>query len=299
MQENDKAILCSLIRDHEDLVGSSRTAMLSLQSFMTSIQQLKCPPAEVRDQYMELAEAIKNTRPKIIPLIHLIEEFEAEMAPHYGADLDTVRQKALEILQAKHDQIKNKVGKIIQHGMSVIDDGDVIIVHTASTDVMSMLSLARQVMDKRIKVVVLKQDFVKTKQLISTLQHARVDIETIPEFSLSHYVGEANKMFIGALSLTHDKKIVSAVGTANIASLCHFHKVPIYLFANTLKFSHKPSEDQRIHEKKLAQNQESLSYELTIFSHDMVDLAMVDFLVTEDGVIAKSAIDAYVTKFSR
>jgi translation initiation factor eIF-2B subunit alpha len=299
MQENDKAILCSLIRDHEDLVGSSRTAMLSLQSFMTSIQQLKCPPAEVRDQYMELAEAIKNTRPKIIPLIHLIEEFEAEMAPHYGADLDTVRQKALEILQAKHDQIKSKVGKIIQHGMSVIDDGDVIIVHTASTDVMSMLSLARQVMDKRIKVVVLKQDFVKTKQLISTLQQARVDIETIPEFSLSHYVGEANKMFIGALSLTHDKKIVSAVGTANIASLCHFHKVPIYLFANTLKFSHKPSEDQRIHEKKLAQNQESLSYELTIFSHDMVDLAMVDFLVTEDGVIAKSAIDAYVTKFSR
>ncbi len=299
MQEKDKAILCSLIRDHEDLVGSSRTAMLSLQSFISSIRQLKCPSSEMRGQYLELAEAIKNTRPKIIPLIHLIEEFESEMEPHFGADEATVREKAIEILQAKHDMIKSKVGKIIEHGMNVIETGDVIIVHTASTDVMRMLAMARQVMEKDIKVIVLKQDFVKTRQLISTLQQARVEMETIPEFSLSHYVSEANKMFIGALSVTHDKKIVSAVGTANIASLCHFHQVPIYLFANTLKFSHKPSEDQRIHEKKLTREEESFSYELTTFSHDMVDLSMVDYLVTEDGVLSKMQIDDYVNRNAR
>jgi translation initiation factor 2B subunit (eIF-2B alpha/beta/delta family) len=183
--------------------------------------------------------------------------------------------------------------------MNIIDDGDVIIVHTASTDVMNMLSMAKQVMDKKIKVIVLKQDVAKTKQLIAALQQAQVEIETVPEFSLSHYVGEANKLFLGALSLTHDKKIVSSVGTASIASLCHFHKVPVYLFANTLKFSHKPSEDQRIHEKKFSQEQESVCYELTTFSHDMLELAMVDFLVTEDGVFSRDAIDDYVARTCR
>jgi translation initiation factor 2B subunit (eIF-2B alpha/beta/delta family) len=299
MNEKDRAILCSLIRDHEDMVGSSRAAMLALQAFINSIRELKCQPSEIRDQYLELSEAIKNTQPKIIPLIHLIEDFEKEMAPHFGGEMDVVRNKAIEILQSKHDLLKSKVGKIIQHGMNIIDDGDVIIVHTASTDVMNMLSMAKQVMDKKIKVIVLKQDVAKTKQLIAALQQAQVEIETVPEFSLSHYVGEANKLFLGALSLTHDKKIVSSVGTASIASLCHFHKVPVYLFANTLKFSHKPSEDQRIHEKKFSQEQESVCYELTTFSHDMLELAMVDFLVTEDGVFSRDAIDDYVARTCR
>ena len=294
MNEADKTILCRLIRDHEDLVGSSRASMLALQAFKNSIQELKCSPTDIRDEYADLADAIKNTRPKIIPLIHLVEEFEREMAPHFGADEEQILSKACEILQAKHDRLKDKVAKIIQLGLDCIDDGDVLVMHTASSDVTRMIALAKEVMDRNVKVIVLKQDFIKTKKLIDILKLAEVDLETVPEFSLSHYIGKANKMFTGALSITHDLKIVSAVGTANIASLCHFHKIPVYLFANTLKFSHGLSEDQRIHEKRITTVQNNTSYVLTTYSHDMLDLDMVDFLVTEEGIYPKEKIRDYV-----
>jgi len=294
MNEADKTILCRLIRDHEDLVGSSRATMLALQAFKASIQELKCAPEEIPNQYAALADAIKNTRPKIVPLIHLIEEFETEMAPHFGADVDQLREKACEILQAKHDRIKEKVARIIQIGLDCIDDGDVIVMHTASADVTRMIALAKEVMERRLQVIVLKQDFIKTKKLIDILKQAQVELETVPEFSLSHYIGKANKMLTGALSITHDMKVVSAVGTANVASLCHFHKIPVYLFANTLKFSHGLSEDQCIHEKRVATIQNNTNYVLTTYSHDMVDLDMVDFLVTEEGIFPKDKIGAYV-----
>jgi translation initiation factor 2B subunit (eIF-2B alpha/beta/delta family) len=294
MNEDDKTILCRLIRDHEDLVGSSRATMLALQAFKTAIQELKCSPDEIRNEYAELADAIKNTRPKIVPLIHLIEEFEQEIAPHFGADADQTLATACEILQAKHDRIKDKVARIIQLGLDCIEEGDVLVMHTASADVTKMIALAKEVLDRTIKVIVLKQDFIKTKKLIDILKQARVDLETVPEFSLSHYIGKANKMFTGALSISHDLKIVSAVGTASIASLCHFHKIPVYLFANTLKFSHGLSENQRIHEKRVTTVQDNTSFVLTTYSHDMLDIDMVDFLVTEEGIYPKEKIRDYV-----
>ena len=39
MKAEDKDILCSLIRDHEDTVGGSRVTMMSLKAFIASIQQ--------------------------------------------------------------------------------------------------------------------------------------------------------------------------------------------------------------------------------------------------------------------
>ncbi len=294
MNNNDKDILCRLIRDHEDLLGASRTALLALEAFIASIERLKCEPEQIKELYLELAEAIKSTRPRIIPLIHLMEEFEIEMQPHFSQDLEKVRNTAISILRAKHSRLKDKVGKIIELGMGCIETGDTIIVHTASLDVVNMLILAHQVMAKKIKVIVLKQDFVKTRKIIKALDEARMNTVVVPEYAMGHYVQQADRMFVGALSVTHDGKAVTAVGTANIASLCHYHGIPVYLFANTLKFSHLPSQDQQIHTKMIDQVQDQCSYRLTVYSHDLLDLDMVDYLVTEQGVYPKEKISAVI-----
>jgi hypothetical protein len=79
--------------------------------------------------------------------------------------------------------------------------------------------------------------------------------------------------------------------SANVVSLCH---LPVYLFANTLKFSHRPSSQQRIHRKVESKTHGDISYQLITHSHDTVDLKHVDFLVTEDGIKDKAAIAAWI-----
>jgi translation initiation factor 2B subunit (eIF-2B alpha/beta/delta family) len=290
MKTEDKEILCSLIRDHEDTVGSSRVTMMAIKAFIESIKQVRCDVDAVRDLYSELSDAIKNTEPKVIPLIHLIEEFEKELDTSADETIDEIKNKAIRILEQKHDKIKARIGKVIEHGLTCIEAGDVIIVHTISYDVTNMLKLAREVLHKAFKVIVLKQDLAKTRRLIKSLSAADIDMEIIPEYSLSHYIEQGNKVFMGALSITEDMKVVSAVGSANIVSLCHLNNLPIYLFANSLKFSHMPSSQQRIHRKVESKTHGDVSFQLVTHSHDTVDLKHVDFLITEDGIKDKAAI---------
>ena len=297
MTREDTLILHNLMREHEDVLGSSRSTLLALGSFMASIQELSCPPDRLREQYLELTEAIKKTRPKVIPLIHLIEEFEKEMEPHYSQDPESVKQTAVDILQAKYDKLQTKSGKIIELGLTCIEEGDVIVVHAANANVIGIITLANQVLDKDIKVIVLQQNLAKTKRMISQLRQSNVPLQAVPEYSLSHYIGEANKMFCGALSITADHQVVAPVGTANIASLCHFHQVPVYLFANTLKFAHGVSADQRIHSESVTQDKHDQAYELITYSHDMVDLKMVDYLITEEGIYPQEKIESYLDHF--
>lgn len=290
MKTEDKEILCSLIRDHEDPVGSSRVTMMAINAFFESIRQVRCSVVEVRELYAELSLVIKNTEPKVIPLIHLIEEFEKELEGLSYDSVDEIKEKAIGILKQKHHKVKTKVGKVIENGLTCINEDDVIIVHTLSFDVTNMLKLAREVLHKNFKVIVLKQDLAKTRRLVKSLSEAGIDMEIIPEYSLSHYIERGNKVFMGALSITEDLKVVSAVGSANIVSLCHLNNLPIYLFVNTLKFSHRPSSQQKIHRKVESRRHGDISYQLVTHSHDTVGLKHVDFLVTESGIKDKAAI---------
>ena len=294
IKKEDKEILYKLIREHEDVLGSSRIAMLALRAFIQSIKELKCIDSDIKDLFTELSETIKSTEPRIVPLIHLIKAFEMEMQNHFDGDSEEVKKHAIRILTEKHDHLKKNVGKVIEHGLGYVNEGDVIIVHTASYDVTNMLVLAKDVFQKNFKVLILKQDFVKTKQLISALSKANIELLIIPEYSLSHYIEKANKLFIGAVSITHDMKIISAIGTANIVSLCHLNKIPVYLFANSLKFSYHPTSSQKIHMKEEVKTHDNISYILTTHSHDMVDLKFIDYLITEDGEIDKTSIKKYL-----
>ena len=254
MKAEDKDILCSLIRDHEDTVGSSRATMLAIQAFIESIKQVRCNADEIRELYAELSDAIKDTKPKVIPLIHLLEGFEEEMAKPNGDTIDDIKGKAIRILEEKYRTLKTKIGKVVEYGLTCINEDDVIIVHTISYDVTNMIKLASEVLHKNFKVIVLRQDSNKTRRLVKSLSAAGIDMEIIPEYSLVHYIEQGNKVFMGALSITEDMKVVAAAGSANVVSLCHVNDLPVYLFANTLKFSHRPANHQKIHRKVAPKN---------------------------------------------
>ncbi len=290
MKKEDRQRLCSLIRDHEDIVGSSRVTMMAIMALIESIKQVQCSVQEVRGLYSELSGAIKHTEPKVIPLIHLIEEFEKEIGESPDETIDELKDQAIRILEEKHHKIKTKIGKVIEHGLTCINEGDVMIVHNISYDVTNMLKLASEVLHKPFKLIVLRQDLTKTRRLIKSLTATDIDMEIIPEYSLNHYIEQGNKVFMGALSITDDMKVVSATGSANVVSLCHLNNLPVYLFANTLKFSHRPSSQQKIHRKVEPMIHGDVRYQLITHSHDMVGLKHVDFLVTEDGIMDKAAI---------
>ena len=266
-------------------MGTARATLMSLKAFIAALKELRCDRCDFVGLYQELADIIKNTEPKIIPLIHLLEDFEEEMVGFVDADLETVRTNAIRILNTKVALFESKAERVTLHGLNHVTDGDVIIVHMASSVVSNILLQAKQTNNRNFRVIALQLDLVRTRQLTNALTQAGIEHLVAPAYNLSHYIEEANKFFIGAVTVTSDRKIVVPVGTANALSLCRTQGIHSYLFANTLHYSHGLSSSQQIHREETDMVQDRVSYKVTTHSHDLVDLDMIDVLIDEDGVV--------------
>ena len=75
MKEEERQNFYKLFRDHEDVISSSRTTLVALESLMNAIKRLKCGDDAFEGLLMELGDVMRHTEPKILPLIHLIEDF--------------------------------------------------------------------------------------------------------------------------------------------------------------------------------------------------------------------------------
>jgi translation initiation factor 2B subunit (eIF-2B alpha/beta/delta family) len=104
-------------------------------------------------------------------------------------------------------------------------------------------------------------------------------------------MGRVNKLFLGAISVTNDRKVITTAGSANIASLCRHHRIPIYLFTCSLKFTHQVSEEQHIPNKQHKVSHNGVSYPVTSFSHDIVDLTLIDHVITEKNGLVRPAME--------
>ena len=285
MKSMELGSLYQLFRDHEEVMGTSRTTIVALQSFCDSIQKLRCPPQAFENLVLELDAVIKNTEPKIIPLVHLVEGFEAEMKPHFAKPLNEAKACALAILKQKLALFNSAVERLVDHGRRLIADGDVVIAHTPSLAVRNALVSAHADLHRQFRVIVLEQHFIRIRQLIRDLAAAGIEHLVIPEYNLSHFMDTAKKLLLGATSVTPDRKVIATIGSANIAGLCHLNGIPVYLLVNSLKFAHQSVTGQKIHKTDQMQSKENLKYTQITFSHDIVDFDLIDHVITEEGEV--------------
>ena len=289
MKADANQTLYNLIRAYMYALGTSRTTVVALKSYIDAIQRLHCDIADFRDRLEGLNLVIKNTEPKVTPLVHLIEAFEAEMASLSDLSLEAAKKRAIEILAQKLEHFKTANAKVTVQCMNCIASGDLIIAHSSTSYIRDALVRAHTEFKREFKVLVLKHDFTRTKALVDDLKRHQVDHILIPEYNLSHYLRSARKLFIGAVSVTSDNQAVTGIGTANVVSLCNWYHVPVYLFAESIKFSHKSLTDQLIYNEEQDKTEADFKFHMKTFSHDFVDLAMVDHLITEMGEIARPA----------
>ncbi|WP_372678486.1 hypothetical protein [Desulfosarcina sp.] len=283
MKTQANQTLYNLIRAYMHSLGTSRTTVVALKSYMEAVRRLKCSDADFRFMLDRLNAVIKKTEPKVIPLVHLIEAFEAEMAASGNLSLDDAKKRAVESLLQKLESFQTATAEVTRQCMHCIAPGDLIIAHSATAHIREALVRAHKELKQDFKVLVLKQDFIRTRELIDDLRRHQVYHVLIPEYNLSHYLGSASKLFIGAVSVTADNQAVTGVGTANVVSLCHWYHVPVYLFVESIKFAHRALAEQRIHNEEQHKTEADFTFHMKTFSHDFVDLKMIDHLVTDTG----------------
>lgn len=292
MNKKSKDNMYQLIRDLSDVQGIARMTILCLNAFIDSIRQLKCTREEFDSLYKELAMAIRESQPNIIPLIHLLEYFELDMecALKPDMDMEAVRKLTINSLKQRIAQFERNAEMVTQNGLAYVSNRDVIVVHSASTVVINILVQAKKKLGRQFKVIILDLYPERTRQTVQAMKAAGIEYLVTPAHNLSHQIEEATKMFVGAMTITKDQKIVAPVGTAGTVSLCLLHGVKVHLFANTLHYSHRTSSEQNIFQIKKSAQIGSTDFSMTSHSHDLVSLRFIDHIVSEIGEVSEDGI---------
>jgi len=285
MNDKNQKSMYKLFRELGNVQGIARMTIGSLNGFIESIRQLKCTREQVLPLYHELAEAIKNSEPKIIPLIHLLILFEKEMDETLTPEMTTEEYRTLAI-QSLEDKIKlfqSNAARVTEHGKNYIKNNDVIIIHSPSTVVTNILVQAKKQANKTFKVIILEHNPERTRQAVQALRDESIEHIVAPAYNLSHHIEQANKMFVGAMTVTTDFKMVAPTGTAGTVSLCHHNDISVHLFANSLHYSHKGSDQQLIYKEDKKTQSANIDFSITTHSHDLVSLSLIDHIITEEG----------------
>ncbi len=289
METNVHQTLYPLVRDYMNALGTSRTTVVALKSYIEAVRRLACDDDQFRSSLLALNTVIRETEPKVVPLVHLIEEFEDELQASREKDLAAAKSVVFKILQNKLQRFEADTLKLSEQCTSLIEPNDFIIAHSPTAYIRDGFVRAHNELKRPFKVLVLKQDFLRTKDLVNAFDAHKIDYLLIPEHNLSHYLGQTDKLFISAVTITAEGQAITGPGTANVVSICHAYKVPVFLFAESLKFSHRLLPEQRIHKKECDTMESDCRFQMTSFSHDFVGLNMVDHLYTEKGETAKSS----------
>jgi len=297
MSNNDQLVLDALFRDIVKFYSSSQTSIITLNAITAAITELECPTEDFKMELTTVCDIIKNSQPRMFPIDNLIILLEKELQEKdyfSDKDIDARKTAVTKIIESLEERLNNDMNELATQGVKHIEDGDHIILHSVEEGAELLLPEAKR-MGKNFEVLILRQDLVKTKQVINILDTAGIKYTVVPEWDLIHFFDKVNKLFIGAYALTVDGKFVSDSGTSNIVSECHIHKLPVYLFAPTLEITNTFSRDQNIYLKDESVNESGSDYNLISHSSDIVSLDLVDHIITEHGAIDKSKLADYCT----
>ena len=297
MSNNDQLVLDALFRDIVKFYSSSQTSIITLNAITAAITELECPTEDFKMELTTVCDIIKNSRPRMFPIDNLIILLEKELQEKdyfSDKDIDARKTAVTKIIESLEERLNDDMNELANQGVKHIEDGDHIILHSVEEGAELLLPEAKR-MGKNFEVLILRQDLVKTKQVINILDTAGIKYTVVPEWDLIHFFDKVNKLFIGAYALTVDGKFVSDSGTSNIVSECHIHKLPVYLFAPTLEITNTFSRDQNIYLKDESVSESGSDYNLISHSSDIVSLDLVDHIITEKGAVDKNKLAKYCT----
>ena len=297
MSTKDQLVLDRLFRDIVKFYSSSQLSLVTLQAIIESINDLECEEDMFGPQVKEVCSIITNSQPRMFPIDNLIILFEKELEKHKyfkEKDLSTKKTASIEIIKDLIKRLENDMNELANHGLEHIDDGDFIVLHAVEEPVELLMPEAKR-MGKEFEVLILRQDKVKTEQVINVMEKNGIKYTVIPEWDLIHFFDKVNKLFIGAYAITSDGKFVSDSGTSNIVSECHIHKLPIYLFSPILEITPTFSRNQNIYLKEESKSASGLDYTLISHSSDIVSLDLVDHIITDKGEIKREKLSEFCT----
>ncbi len=276
--------------------GAGEIARSAAKGLLLTAEKSKAQDADIFVQEMEeVAKLLLDTRPTAVSLPNAVRSImhQVHVTKLRTPNLQELKQDAIKTASAFIENSRTALQRIGEIGARRIRDGDVLLTHCNSTAAIAVIKTA-WAQGKKIHVFVTEtrprfQGWITTKELTE----AGIPVTLILDDAVRFFVGEVDKVIVGADAITANGAIVNKIGTSMIALAAREARVRVFVAAETYKFSPETmiGELVSIEERPAseiiseADAQKLPNVQVRNPAFDITPPEYVDLIITERGII--------------
>lgn len=142
------------------------------------------------------------------------------------------KDKILNHFQDAQDKINKNV-------LNLIKNNDLILTHCHSTNVVKSLVYAKK-QNKNFQVYLTEtRPLFQGRKTAKDLSKAKIKVTMFIDSALDIALEKSDKVFLGSDAILKNGDVVNKVGSGMISELAYNHKIPVYIIADSWKFTRK------------------------------------------------------------
>lgn len=299
--------LSNIFRAIEEERGSIKLAEFVMESLETTLDVIKINDIDnLYQQFNQLFEAIRNTQPRISLVIYYFFDLWEELEKNKPniKSIEEFKKVIIRTTKRIQEDSERDFKDIVKIGTELVNDNDVVLVHSHSLTVREVLATAAR-KGKKFRVVIAEQETDKTIAMVDFFTNAMIPFTVVPEYMLSHISENVTKVFFGATTLDQEQQFICDAGSYSVLAEFHAEEIPNYMFLSTKKFSlwqtSKKHETYKTTQNRIySTTKKILNYERIKFSHDRVPAELFNSIVTEIGIMTPDQIkEVYLTRYEK
>ncbi|KAF6143806.1 hypothetical protein GIB67_016727 [Kingdonia uniflora] len=306
-----------------DVSGGNARCIALLQAFKDVIKDYSTPQEKslVRDLTAKISSYVSfliECRPLSISMGNAIKFLKNRIAK---LPLTLSESEAKETLQSEIDRFINEKivladKVIVQHAVTKISDGDVLLTY-GSPSVVEMILLCAHELGKQFRVVIVdSRPKLEGQALLRRLVARGLSCTYTHINAISYIMHEVTRVFLGASSVLSNGTVYSRVGTACVAMVAHAFRIPVLICCEAYKFHERvqldsicsnelgdPDAISRVSGRKdvnyLNDWASSGNLQLLNLIYDATPSDYVSIIITDYGMVPPTSVPVIVREYRR
>lgn len=252
-------------------------------------------PEAFQEEFRAAARRLLDTRPTAVSLPNSLRYI---LRRTEGETVDELRTSAVAGAREFRERLDSAQDDLGAIGANRLQDGDTVLFHCHSTDVLSCIRTARE-QGKSLSAIVKetrprKQGHITARQL----RELDVPVTLVVDGAAGRYLDEADHVFVGADSVTADGSVVNKIGTRQLAVTARERDTPIVVAAQTVKLDpatlsgHTVDIEMRDEAEVISESEREEIGDITVENpaFDVTPPRYIDAIVTERGQFPPESI---------
>jgi len=186
----------------------------------------------LRVELRTTASRLHDTRPTAVSLPNALRFVLAELA---GDDVEALREDVIERSRTFRERLDTAQADLGRVGAGRLRDGDTVMTHCHSTDVMACVEAAVE-SGKSLSAIVTEtrprnQGHITAREL----RALDVPVTLVVDGAARRYLNDVDHVLVGADSVAADGSVINKIGTSGLAVNARDRGTPITVAAGTIK----------------------------------------------------------------